>query len=59
MTIKNEKEYKDYCSQLDAIIDKGTALGDMKLLPAEDKETFKQLSDVISEYEAAFHPLPL
>lgn len=58
MIIKKEKEYKEYCSKLDAIIARGTALGDMELLDSTDKQSFMQLSDAISQYEAAYHPLP-
>lgn len=58
MIIKKEEEYKEYCSKLDAIIARGTALGDMELLDSTDKQSFMQLSDAISQYEAAYHPLP-
>lgn len=58
MTIKNEKEYQDYRANMEIIIAKGTKLGDMELLPDEDKAEFIQLSRAIAEYEAAYHPLP-
>ena len=58
MTIKNEKEFRDYRANLDILIAKGTKLGDMELLSDEDKQECIQLSRAIAEYEAAYHLLP-
>jgi len=35
MTIRNEKEYKDFEARLEKLIENGTKLGDMELLSAE------------------------
>lgn len=43
---------------MEAIIAKGTQLGDMELLPQSDKEEFIRLTDAIYEWESAYHPLP-
>lgn len=56
--IKNEKEYKDYETRLEAIIQRGTELGDMELLSDEEKAEFVSLSDALDEYGSAYHPLP-
>ena len=58
MTIKNEKDYQDYRANMEIIIAKGTKLGDMELLSAEDKAEFVHLSEAVAEYEAAYCPLP-
>lgn len=58
MTIKNEKEFQDYRSNLEIIIARGTKLGDMELLSEEDKREYISLSQAIAEYESAYHPLP-
>ncbi len=58
MTIKNEKEYKDYEARVESLILRGTELGDMELLSAEDKEEFARLSEALDEYGKAYHPLP-
>lgn len=58
MRIKSEKEYQDYRADMEIIIAKGTKLGDMELLPEDDKQEFVSLSRAIAEYEAACHPLP-
>lgn len=57
MTIKSEKEYKDYRANMEIIIAKGTKLGDMELLSDDDKEEYIQLSRAIAEYEAVYHSL--
>ena len=43
---------------MEAITVKGTDLGDMELLSEEEKERYIVLSQAISEWEAAYHPLP-
>lgn len=58
MVIKNEKEYKDYEAQIEALIQHGTALGDMELLSTEEKQQFMKLSDALDEYASSYHPLP-
>ena len=58
MTIKNEKEYREYCSKLDEIIAKGTKLGDMDKLSDNDKKEYQRISNIIGEYEDVCYPLP-
>lgn len=58
MMIKSEKEFMDYRERMEVITSKGTRLGDMELLSAEDKAEYIRLSDAIAEYEAAYYPLP-
>jgi antitoxin component HigA of HigAB toxin-antitoxin module len=58
MTIKNEKEYKNFEARLEKLIESGTKLGDMELLSAEEKAEFTMLSEALDEYGRAYHPLP-
>lgn len=58
MVIKNEKEYKEYEARAEALIQRGTELGDMELLSDEDKAEFMRLSEALEEYGSAYHPLP-
>lgn len=58
MVIKNEKEYKDYETKVEQLIQKGTELGDMELLDEHEKEEFAMLSEALDEYGRAYHPLP-
>ena len=58
MTIKSEKEYKDYETRLEKLIERGTELGDMELLSDNEKTEFTKLSDALDEYGRAYHPLP-
>lgn len=58
MKIKTEKEFRTYQTEMESIITKGTSLGDMELLSEEDKAKYMVLSQAISEWEAAYHPLP-
>ncbi len=58
MKIKSEVEFRQCQTELEAIIRKGTDLGDMELLDEKDKSDFIRLSEMISEWEAAYHPLP-
>lgn len=58
MIIKSEKEYKDYEARAEALMQRGTELGDMELLSDEDKAEFMQLSEALDEYGNAYHPLP-
>lgn len=58
MTIKSEKEFRDYQANVEIIIAKGTQLGSMELLSEEELDELDRLSEAIEEYEAAYHPLP-
>lgn len=58
MTIRDEKEYKDYEARIERLIERGTALGDMELLSSEEKAEFTMLSEALDEYGRAHHPLP-
>ena len=58
MIIKTEKEYKEYEARAEALMQRGTELGDMDLLPEEEKAEFMQLSEALDEYGSAYHPLP-
>ena len=58
MKIKTDKEFRAYQAEMEAITVKGTDLGDMELLSEEEKERYIVLSQAISEWEAAYHPLP-
>lgn len=58
MKISNDSQYREYKKEMEILIQKGTELGDMELLTEADKEEFIQLTDAISEWEAAYHPLP-
>lgn len=57
MKIKTEKEFRAYQEEMEEITAKGTVLEDMELLSQEDKERYIILSQSISEWEAAYHPL--
>lgn len=54
----SEKEYKKCRAKMEAIISKGTELGDMELLCDEDKAEYIRLTGLVDEYENAFYPLP-
>ena len=58
MTIKNEKQYKEYEAQVEGLIQKGTELGDMELLSEAEKAEFTMLSEALDEYGRTYHPLP-
>ncbi len=58
MTIKSDKEYKEYEARVEQLIQKGTELGDMELLSNMEKSEFTALSEALDEYGRAFHPLP-
>lgn len=58
MTIRDEKEYKDYEARIEQLIERGTTLGDMELLSSEEKAEFTMLSEALDEYGRAYHPLP-
>lgn len=58
MKISSDSQYREYKKEMEGLIQKGTQLGDMELLSESDKEDFVRLTDDISEWEAAYHPLP-
>ena len=58
MTIRNEKEYKEYEARVEKLIERGTELGDMELLSDGEKAEFAGLSEALDEYGRAYHPLP-
>lgn len=58
MIIKNEKEYKDYETRVEQLIQRGTELGDMELLGEDEKAEFTLLSEALDEYGRAYYPLP-
>lgn len=58
MKIKTENEFRAYQAEMEELTLKGTSLGDMELLSDEEKERYTNLSQAISEWEAAYHPLP-
>lgn len=58
MKIKTEKEFRAFQAELEELTSKGTALGDMELLSEEEKKKYISFSQAISEWEAAYHPLP-
>jgi antitoxin component HigA of HigAB toxin-antitoxin module len=58
MTIRNEKEYKEYEARVEALIKRGTELGDMELLSEAEKDEFAMLSASLDEYGRAYHPVP-
>jgi len=58
-TIANEKEYKNICQQMNVIIDRGTELGDMELLPEADKNEYIRLSEIVRKWENVTYPFPI
>ena len=58
MTIRNDKESKDYEARVEKLIYRGTELGDMELLSSEEKAEFTLLTEALDEYGRAYHPLP-
>ena len=57
--IKTEKEYRKVCDAMDVIISKGTALGDMELLPVDDKNEYLRLSTMVRGWEKVHYPHPI
>ena len=57
--IKTEKEYRDTCLLMDNIITKGDQLGDMELLPENDKNEYLRLSIIIRQWEKQHYPHPI
>lgn len=58
MKIKSDAEYRECKRGIDKIIHIGTTLGSMDLLDQSDKDKLIRLSDMVEEWEAAYHPLP-
>ena len=58
MKIKTEKEFRACQAEMEELTSKGITLGDMELLSGEEKEKYVALSQAISEWEAAYYPLP-
>lgn len=58
MKIKSDAEYRECKRGIDKIIHIGTTLGSMDLLDQSDKDELIRLSDMVEEWEAAYHPLP-
>ena len=58
MTIRDEKEYKDYEFRVEKLIELGTELGDMEMLSSEEKAEFTMLSEALDEYGCAYHLQP-
>lgn len=58
MKIKSDAEYRECKRGIDKIIHIGTTLGNMDLLDQSDKDELIRLSDMVEEWEAAYHPLP-
>jgi antitoxin component HigA of HigAB toxin-antitoxin module len=57
--IMTEKEYREICQQMNAIIDKGTKLGDMEFLPETDKNEYIRLSEMVRKWESVHYQFPL
>ena len=58
-TITTEKEYRSVCQQMNAIIGKGTKLGDMELLPELDKNEYIRLSEMVRKWESVHYSFPI
>jgi HTH-type transcriptional regulator/antitoxin HigA len=57
--IKTEKDYRNICSSMDLLIDKGTKLGDMELLSVTDKNEYVRLSALARNWEKIHYPHPI
>ena len=58
-TITTEKEYRGVCQQMNAIIGKGTELGDMELLSEVDKNEYIHLSEMVRKWESVHYSFPI
>lgn len=58
-SIKTEKEYRDICAEMDLLINKGTRMGNMELLPEADKNEYVRLSTLIRAWEKINYPHPI
>jgi len=57
--IKTEKEYRSLCAAMDILIEKGTKLGDMELLTADEKNEYIRLSAIVRQWEKVHYPFPI
>lgn len=57
--IKTEKDYRNICSSMDLLIDKGTQLGDMELLSDTDNNEYVRLSAMARSWEKVNYPHPI
>ena len=57
--IKTEKDYRNICSSMDLLIDKGTQLGDMELLSDMEKNEYVRLSALARNWEKIHYPHPI
>jgi HTH-type transcriptional regulator/antitoxin HigA len=57
--IKTEKEYRNICATMDLLIDKGTRLGNLELLPDADKNEYVRLSAIVRTWEKVNYPHPI
>jgi len=57
--IQSENEYRSVCQAMDLILAKGTIMGDMDLLPNEDKTEYIRLSSLVREWEKKHYPHPI
>jgi len=57
--IKTEKEYRNICATMDLLIDKGTRLGNLELLPDADKNEYVRLSAMVRTWEKVNYPHPI
>jgi len=57
--IKTEKDYRNICAEIDLLIDKGTQLGNMELLPDADKNEYVRLSTMVRSWEKVNYPHPI
>ena len=57
MIIRNDKEYKDYETRVEKLVERGAEFGDMELLSPEENAEFTMLSEALDEYGRVFHAL--
>lgn len=57
MVIKTDKEYREYMKMINQITEKGTKLGDMELLPEEDKAEYTRLANAVCDWEEVHYPI--
>jgi len=57
--IKTEKDYRNICSSMDLLIDKGTQLGDMELLSDMEKNEYVRLSALARNWKKIHYPHPI
>ena len=57
--ITTDAEYRNVCQQMNSIIQKGTELGNMELLPESDKNEYIRLSEMVRKWESIHYPFPI